>query len=331
MGSPRVTTIVPTFNAAKYLSGTIESILKQDFSDLEILVLDDGSTDGTRRALEPYASKIRYEYQENRGIGFTRNRGLQLARGEYVAFLDADDLWDPDHLAWKVAALDQNPDLAAVFGEFRIIDSAGDVVTTEGTTMQFKVFERHTMTIDQAFGGRTEVTVRDRAMPFCVGNIFDVMFLGNFVLPTSLVLRREAALANGPFTSMRTQEDYEYLLRFTRRHPVGFTPEPLVSYRRHPEQLTSFERIESILVAVNHILSRYEDEFTRTGRGKVFNKRMADLCKTLGAVYIRQGRARAARTVVSEGIRRAPGEWRGYAQYALSFVPHQVMATIRRW
>lgn len=328
---PRVTVAVPTYNCATYLPAALDSILGQSFADLEILVVDDGSTDDTDAALAPYRAEIRYERHANCGIGESRNRALALARGKYVAFLDADDIWEPDHLAISVAALDRHPSLGAVFGEFRIIDGAGDVVANAGTRVMFKVFDRNALDIADAFQERDAFVAHGRKVSLLTGGIFETLFLGNFVLPTSLVLRRELALACEPFTSLRTQEDYEYLLRFSRRHLMGFVTEPMVRYRRHPNQLTSFARMESVVTAASGIVDQYKDEFARMGRHDVFRRRKAGLCATLGSVYLRQGRVREARRTLAEGIRHDPRNLAGYAHFALSLLPYRVLASVMRW
>ena len=323
--------LVPTYNSARYLPAALDSILAQTFRDYEVIVIDDGSTDDTAGALRPYRERIRYEYHANRGIGETRNRALQLAAGELVAFLDADDLWDADHLATKVAALDALPGAAGVFGEFRLIDGADAVVTTAGTAMQFKVFERESLPIEEAFTDRGDVVVGGRSIAMLWGNIFDTLFLGNFILPTSLVMRRAPALAIGPFTSMRTQEDYEYLLRLARHQVLGFVPAPQVSYRRHSDQLTSFARIESVVRGAASIIDHYEAEFRANGRRAGFDRRKAGLCSALGTLYLRQGRIADARANIGEAIRRAPLDWHGYAHYALSLIPYRMLAAWRGW
>ena len=323
--------LLPTYNSARYLPAALDSIFAQTFRDFEVVVVDDGSTDDTAVALRPYAERIRYEFQANRGIGETRNRALQLARGDLVAFLDSDDVWEPEHLATKVAALDALPEAAGVFGEFRIIDGAARLVTSDGTAMQFKVFERESLRIEDAFTERRTVSVNGRPTPVYYGNVFETLFLGNFILPTSLVLRRVAALAVGPFTSLRTQEDYEYLLRLTRQHPVGFVPVPQVCYRRHPEQLTSFDRLESVVLGAESVIDRYEVEFTSNGRRADFNRRKAGLCTTLGMLYLRQGEAAAARARIAEAIGRRPLGAHAYLHYALSLIPYRLLATWRGW
>jgi glycosyltransferase involved in cell wall biosynthesis len=111
MNSPLVSCIVPVFNGAKYLAEALDSILKQTFRPLEIIVVDDGSTDTTLAVAACYGDRIRYVRQDNAGAPTARNRGLSLARGEFVAFLDADDLWRREKLQRQIRRFESRPEL----------------------------------------------------------------------------------------------------------------------------------------------------------------------------------------------------------------------------
>ncbi len=100
--APLVSVVIPTYNRAQMVSEAVRSVLEQTFGDLEVIVVDDGSTDGTREALKPHADKIRYLRQENSGVSAARNRGIAEARGSLIAFLDSDDLWLPAKLKNQV-------------------------------------------------------------------------------------------------------------------------------------------------------------------------------------------------------------------------------------
>jgi glycosyltransferase involved in cell wall biosynthesis len=105
---PTVSVVIPTYNAARYVGAAVDSVLGQTFRDVEILVVDDGSTDGTRALLSRYGTAIRYLRQENGGVSAARNRGIQESRGRYVGFLDADDTWFPEKLDRQIAALESS-------------------------------------------------------------------------------------------------------------------------------------------------------------------------------------------------------------------------------
>jgi glycosyltransferase involved in cell wall biosynthesis len=108
-GSPTVSVIVPVYNAERYLGEALESVLAQTYSDYEVIVVNDGSTDGSEQVALGFGDRIRYIRQENAGPGAARNRGIELARGELIAFLDADDLWLPGKLAAQVEFMETHP------------------------------------------------------------------------------------------------------------------------------------------------------------------------------------------------------------------------------
>ena len=107
----RVTCVIPVFNGERYLSATIESVLQQTGADLEIIVVDDGSTDGTRAVAERFGNSVHYVYQVNNGPASARNRGIEMASGEFIAFLDADDLWHPRKTQIQLARFAERPEL----------------------------------------------------------------------------------------------------------------------------------------------------------------------------------------------------------------------------
>ncbi|MEM4724269.1 MAG: glycosyltransferase family A protein, partial [Candidatus Hadarchaeum sp.] len=110
-----VSVIIPCYNHGHYLPCAVNSVMAQTFADWEAIIVDDGSTDNTREVAAQFTdSRVRYIYQDNRGLAAARNTGIRAAQGEYLAFLDADDEWEPTFLEACVAALSQQPALAAV-------------------------------------------------------------------------------------------------------------------------------------------------------------------------------------------------------------------------
>src|SRR5438034_9298591 len=120
-----VSVIIPTYNYARYLAAAIESALAQTYAPLEIIVVDDGSTDDTLRILGAYGNRLRVLRQANQGAGAARNAGIAAARGEYVAFLDSDDLWHPRKLELQLARFASDPDLGLVHCGVEVLDEQG--------------------------------------------------------------------------------------------------------------------------------------------------------------------------------------------------------------
>src|SRR4030042_1812239 len=122
---PKVSVIIPTYNRAHFILEAIQSVLAQTYADYEIIVVDDGSTDNTKDVLRTYGDKLKYFYQNNRGPAAARNLAISKSEGEYIAFLDSDDVWMPNRLEVQVPVLDDNPDLAFICSDARVVDSRG--------------------------------------------------------------------------------------------------------------------------------------------------------------------------------------------------------------
>ena len=121
MSNPQISVIIPTFNRVRLVVQAIDSVLKQSFHDFEIVVIDDGSSDDTGAVIQQYTDpRVRYIYQENTGLAGARNAGIRAARGQYVAFLDADDLFLPHNLDSHIAEIERHPQLGLVAGGFCI-------------------------------------------------------------------------------------------------------------------------------------------------------------------------------------------------------------------
>jgi GT2 family glycosyltransferase len=210
-----VSVIVPAHNSAEYVADTLDSVLAQTHSELEVIVVDDGSTDSTPEIVASYGDRVRYVRQQNAGVGVARNHGLRFARGNLVAFLDADDLWEPATIETHLAILARAPQSGFV---------AADGVMFSGDHI-----------VGATLFGRP---VRDRidAAPSGVltGDVYrDVA--GGVPLATvgQALIPRHVLDTVGPFTEDRTEtEDWDLWLRITRRFPVTFHRNSLVKYRR---------------------------------------------------------------------------------------------------
>jgi len=120
--------MIPTFNCARFLGLAIDSVLTQTYHDYEIVVVDDGSTDDTRECIAKYGAKVRYFYQTNQGLSAARNLALDHATGEFIAYVDADDMWFPGKLEAQVAFLDSHRECGLVHTEVSVIDEQGKVI-----------------------------------------------------------------------------------------------------------------------------------------------------------------------------------------------------------
>ncbi len=123
MSESLVSVIIPVYNSEKYLAEAIESVLAQDYRPVEIIILDDGSTDNSADIAGSYASSVRYYYQPNNGLAAAQNKGLMISHGSYCSFLDSDDIWVPDKLTRQIHSFNDNPELDMVFGQVQQFQS----------------------------------------------------------------------------------------------------------------------------------------------------------------------------------------------------------------
>ncbi len=207
---PLVSVIIPTYNRAGWVSQAVDSVLTQTFSDFELLVVDDGSTDATLEALAPYGGRLTFlRTRRNRGVAAARNLGTAAARGEWLAFLDSDDLWRPEKLARQVAFLAGHPGMA--------ICQTDEIWIKNGVRVN------------------PPLTHRKQG-----GQIFLPSLARCLVSPSAVMLRRRLFWAVGGFDEkLPACEDYDLWLRIAWRHEIGLLPEPLVVKRGgHPDQLS---------------------------------------------------------------------------------------------
>jgi glycosyltransferase involved in cell wall biosynthesis len=231
--APRVSVVVPAYNREHYLGQTIESVLAQTFEDWELIVYDDGSTDGTRAVAMSYAEtdrRIRVGHGPNSGVAAARNRGFELtnADAQFVIFLDSDDLWEPDALATLARVLDAYPAYVGSHCLARCIDDEGRPLP--GDDLEERSGDRH--------GFRSGRLVRLRPdEPTTFG---DLVYHNWVVTPGTQLIRREiVALVGGFDPAVDPADDADLSIRISRHGDMGFVDRPLLLWRKHPQTLTN--------------------------------------------------------------------------------------------
>ncbi len=205
-----ISVIIPTYNHAHYLVDAVNSALAQSYPYVEILVVDDGSTDNTAEVMRQYGNRVRYIQQENRGLSGARNSGILAAQGEYIALLDADDFWDSTYLHHVHAALAADSTLGAVHTGMCFVDAIGKAQAQPGVA---------TVPADQ---------------------LYDRLLDGEFFAPSAVLVRRRVLADVGLFDlDLRASEDWEIWLRVARAYHFGGIAQPLLNYRVHGSNMSS--------------------------------------------------------------------------------------------
>lgn len=242
---PSVAVVIPTYNRASWLPATLESVLRQTRPADEILVIDDGSKDDTAEVCEGFAPRVRYIGKENAGVAEARNFGVRQATSDWVAFLDSDDLWEPEKLEIQMAAHEAVPEAGWSFSDCILVDGNDRPLGgRQGLGAAVPMFKALGMSPADFFAGtlaRVEYTAAGRSCLAYTGDLFGPMFYGNAVVPSSAMVRRDLFLRTGGFDpGFRLAEETEYFHRLASLSPVVVAAAPLLRWRMgHEERLTA--------------------------------------------------------------------------------------------
>jgi len=210
---PLISVIIPTFNGSKYIVETIKSVLAQDLNDYEIIIIDDGSTDNTVELIQNLSPKISVVKQKNKGIAEARNRGISLATGKYIAFLDHDDVLHPEKLSAQLLCFKNNPDAGVIFGNFRRWYGGDE---------------------NEFFGSKLNPDLINSELS---GWIYHKFLLTNWVLFSSALFKSEVIQDIGLFNSeLPPSDDWDYAVRVSRKYKFYKMKQEVVLYRTHDNQ-----------------------------------------------------------------------------------------------
>jgi glycosyltransferase involved in cell wall biosynthesis len=234
--SPLVSIIIPCYNAASFVRDALDSALAQDYDALEIIVVNDGSTDDLETRLAPYMRNPRVKIlaQENRGLSAARNRGIHASRGVYLKFLDADDWLRRDAVSKQVAAFQNNPALGLVYCDVQRVDAAGKPLDDYSIANTRRILN---------------------------GDILPSLLVGGYFTPNTVLVPRAVLDHVGLFDeTLSAREDYQLWLRIAcEGYLAYFVPEKLAYYRRHASNMTNDAEwmAETHLRALDTVVARY--------------------------------------------------------------------------
>lgn len=274
----KVSIVMTLYNGREYIAEAIRSALAQTYQDRDIVVIDDGSTDGSAEIVKQFGGAVRYRYQPNGGAARATNRGVALSSGNYVAFLEHDDAWLPEKLARQVAVLDANPDIGAVNCDLRY-------------------FSRTSQPLSNIIAGSCP------ADPHC--RLFLKGF--NFML-SALIVRRTVFEATGGFHEgfkAAGLQDVEWYPRLVDATTVHWIPEVLTFFRQHDPRVDSETELFNAELLLDCLGKRYGHEPAR--RRYLLQKRI-ELLSDRGKYRLGHSKIRAAREDFKAALRLAARE-----------------------
>lgn len=224
-----VSVVIPAYNAENFIIDALRSIARQTSLPKEVIVINDGSSDRTYQTVQEWITRKQHNYpihlytQDNRGISATRNMGIQRSAGEWVAFLDADDIWEPSHLEQLITAAELVPSAIAAYGAGRLLVSG---------TLQDVLYDDFWDNPSRKFGKQIGSSSYFRID----STIFPRLIKGNFIKPSSLMISRTLANEIGLFSvELSTAEDREFLVRLIRKGEFIYCSLPITQYRWHED------------------------------------------------------------------------------------------------
>lgn len=341
--TPLISIVLPTYNRVRFVGEAIESALAQTWTNLEVLVVDDGSRDSTPRVLADYASRdgrVRAFRQANQGVSAARNFALSQARGEWIAFLDSDDIWHP----WKLSLQLR---VASRFPEVGMLWTNMDAIRPDKTPHQANYLKRM-YSAYQHLPGETPFPELRPLSSYCpevvgewkdadvgVGDIYSTMFRGNLVHTPTVLVKQEWARQVGPFDTgmLRGGEDFKYHLATCRLGPVAFIDVPSILYRVGiGDHITNREN--SLHFARSFLRTLHEELHQHRSRLALSSAQiraaLADAHDWLADELLENGQSveSAIHALRAMGTRRTPG--RSWRTLLKSLLPRRLVDLLRR-
>ena len=283
---PAVSVIIPTYNRADILPRAINSILSQTYDDLEIIIIDDGSSEDIQSVLESIKSgKLKLiKHTENRGIAAARNTGIRASDSKYIALLDNDDEWLPEKLEMQIKLMETEPAETA-------ISDTGFINIIKNKSYYIPGFEQRNKN----------------------SNIYRSIISKHFILPSTILLRRECFLSTGIFDeNIPVFDDWDYFFRILNKYRIKSINEPLIRRYHHTDNVSS--KVDIVLNGYTRLVEKHYTEISE-------DRPLLSICYLkLGQMSCFQGEAEKGREYLLKSIRINRLELRSYIAYLLSLL-----------
>ena len=310
---PTISAIIPAYNAARYLDDAVRSIREQTVPIAEIIIVDDGSGDATAAVVRNFGADVRYLRQENAGPAVARNRGIEAACGDFVAFLDADDRWTPDKTATQLAQFERRGELALVASDMAETDAAGAVqipsmLAKHGQLQEF-----------ESLAGRP------------IPNALAALLRENFIPTPTVMVRRAVLQAVGSFNpAIRYGEDLELWARIAARYPIACLPVVHLLRRRHGANVThaTLPMLED-LTRVMTIIDGWGAEAIRE-QGLNSKALVAGAWADLGYWHFANDQPTPARTAFARSLHARPSSRAMFYYTCCGLIPARFLPLLRR-
>ncbi len=318
---PQVSIIVPVYNREQFIVECIHSVAQQSFSDFELIIVDDGSTDDSRSIAESTLKQCGLAGGvisiENSGPDVARDQGLERARGQYIALLDSDDLWDREYLEYMLTNLHQHADATFAFSDFHIRDEDTPAVYTKSSTLQL---------IGTVTGHQVDAD--------CVlieQQLFQYLLQEQPIFIGAMVFKREVLARTGCMTRYIQRRigslEWEFILRLARSGPALYCRTPLVTIRKHRGNISAqyTTQVEGELAVLETVREHYQ--LTKSDR-RLIDRELSKRSFSVGYQYFSRALYPQARNALRGSMRHRPNV-RAAKYYVLSMLPDSLLRGVK--
>ena len=297
---PEVSVIITCYNEAVFVENALQSVLKQTFLDFDVFVVDDGSEDNTREIILPYTKQhnVKYMFQKNRGLPAARNKGIQNSRGEYLAFLDADDSRLLQKLEKQIKYAEKHPGTALIYTDFYRYNEKGERFS-QGYPKSYKNPEKFL----------PDIFMRDAS-----------------IIPSTVIIKRDVLKDVGYFDEeLLMKQEYDLWIRIGGKYPIGYANEPLVNKVERQDSLTKRNgklRLEYQLLAAEKAVEKFPS------LAKYKEKRFAKAYYDFGLFYYSINKPQEARKAFVKAIEHDYRYWKTYPMIVISLLGHKPRNTL---
>ena len=331
---PLVSVVIPTFNRAGMIPEAIRSVLEQSYQNIEIIVVDDGSTDNTSEVLEQFGNDIHYMLTENSGPAHARNVGMRAAKGKYISFLDSDDLYLPCKIELQVSFMEQHPEVGMVCTEMSGLDDTG-VFEEYHLRSYHRIYHNLNWSYEDIYSthGKFACPALKESVPYYQGNIFRYVLLGSIIISNTIMFPKQTLKIVGyQNENYHNAEDLEFVIRICKHCITGFINYPTYLYRYHKDQISMINqkwtaekalidiRVQKVMLQAVLDWGVGDNDYYTINHAWL-DARVAQLYHYIGEQCLEIGDASEARNCFKSGLSFDPSWQKNQQYYYLSFIP----------
>ena len=334
----KIAAVVPCYNSSGTIAETLKSIFEQSYPCHEVIIVDDGSSDGTEEKVRQF-DKVKYIRQKNSGVSAARNKGVEVAESDWIAFCDADDIWHPNKMEICATCIGAFPRFSFLYHDFFLFKNKNGSIQRASTPSKnaFSFFLDNNVGLTDIFRENDKVRltppIEDHAcIDVYLGNVFQWLMLGNFILPSTTLITKQKFLEHQGFdTQFRSAEETEFFLRLSKETDFMYLDFPLTGYRKSESGLTSNKLflLENGLRAL--MKNCVDDQLIYDKFRNTIDLGISKRYSRMSYLHLSELRTKEAMKTAIASIRYCPTQRKGWLYLAASMMPVFLLARVRKF